>query len=340
MEPLRLTAGSPAPRPRPPRPGQLAVDSLPPLARRLRLGGRCATPCPPNAGNRGRALKLLKGIGVGLQRRKVRGTTIAFGVVGAAWTITEVLNFSSDTLKAQLAAHHVIFLVAVILLAALTFLIAAYEPHKVSFRVPTTNTLVELTFGNLLNEAGDIVVAVNECFDFQLGPVVAPTSLHGQLITTRFQSDESAFRQAVDQALTGKSPSSVQRAVGNPHRYEIGTTALLSMGASHAYLVALTHTDPITHKATADVTDLWTALDGLWKEVRIRSNNRALSVPLIGGGPSGVNLAPQHLLRLLVLSLVTNARQRVITSQVRFVLPEACFDVLDLREIARDWRKA
>ncbi len=64
-------------------------------------------------------------------------------------------------------------------------------------------------------------------------------------------------------------------------------------------------------------------------------------MPLFGNGQSGVKLEPQHLLRLLILALVdfaTNSTAR-LPKKVTVALHEGCFDELDIREIARDWKK-
>jgi hypothetical protein len=45
------------------------------------------------------------------------------------------------------------------------------------------------------------------------------------------------------------------------------------------------------------------------------------------------------LLRLIVLALVDFGRKVGLPKQVNIVVPEACFEMLDIREIKRDWRR-
>jgi hypothetical protein len=73
--------------------------------------------------------------------------------------------------------------------------------------------------------------------------------------------------------------------------------------------------------------------------IRNYGNGAPLSLPLIGNGLSSVNIAPQHLLRLIALALVDYGRKFGLPKQVSIIVPEDCFEMLDIREIRRDWRK-
>ncbi|MBW0006314.1 MAG: hypothetical protein JO335_01240 [Sphingomonas sp.] len=93
-----------------------------------------------------------------------------------------------------------------------------------------------------------------------------------------------------------------------------------------------------TAKAHVDLSEAIAALRKLLLYVHDHSNGRAVALPLIGNGQSGLNLPPQHLLRLLVLLIVAVAREKGLPKDVRVCLHDDCFEALDLREIARDWR--
>lgn len=282
---------------------------------------------------------MVKSLYVGLKRRWKRGVTAGFSAIGIIWLLTEISLATSATVKITFEAHRGGYLLFTVMAAALTFLWYIYEPRDVEFKIPTTSTKVLIKFGDIFDEPGDWIVAVNEFFDHQIGQVIAPNSVHGQLIQKAFSSDAESFRLVVDQALAGASGTQTARAIEPATKYEIGTTAVLTLGPRRAYLVALTQTDLQTSKASASVSMLWTALTAAWKKIHDMGNGRSIALPLIGNGRSSLNLEPQHLLRLLVLSLVDSARKTGLPERVTIVLPEACFEELDIREIARDWRR-
>lgn len=257
--------------------------------------------------------------------------------MGSLWLITQVSSAVFPAIKALIEAHQVAYLTLVVAIAIIFFAREAYEPASVSFRVPNTDTKVTIRFGDLFKTDDDLLIAVNEFFDGKLGQVVARESVHGGFIEKHFNSDEVRFREEVDRALVGASGTQTNRAISPDVKYPIGTTAVLNIGHRKAFLFALSETNLITAKASTSVPYLWTSLFCALAAVHHHGNGRPLALPLIGNGRSSLNIAPQHLLRLIALILVEFARTAALPKRVTIVLPEACFEALDLREIARDW---
>ncbi|MBU0801356.1 MAG: hypothetical protein KKA05_10215, partial [Alphaproteobacteria bacterium] len=220
------------------------------------------------------------------------------------------------------------------------FFAYTYEPRIVTFQVPTTDSTITIKFGNLFEETeANWLIAVNEFFDGRLGQVIAKGSVHGQFITNVFHCDEAQFRQAITAALVGLPFKTIARAGLPSDAYAIGTTAVVPNGSKKAFLVAMSETNLITHKAQATVPMLWDAMRGALRAVKDYGNGEAFAMPLIGNGLSSVNIEPQHLLRLITLALVDFGRKEGLPKQVLIVVPEGCFEKLDIREISRDWKK-
>jgi hypothetical protein len=283
--------------------------------------------------------RIFKSLTVGLARRWRAGLTQAFGVAGAIWLVTEIVTRVSATANTLLTDNGDAYLKGVLITGAIWFVAYAYERRKVTFQVPTTSSYITIKFGNMFDEPTDWLIGVNEFFDGRLGQVIAPTSVHGQFISRVFNGDENAFRAAVTNALAGTPCTPTTRPSQPSDAYAIGSTAVLANGAHKAFLVAMSHTDHVTHKAGSTVPMMWDALKGALQAVQNHGNGQPLSMPLIGNGLSSVNVEPQHLLRLIVLALVDFGRKIGLPKQVVIVVPEACFDALDLREIKRDWMK-
>ncbi len=268
--------------------------------------------------------------------RPWRGISGAFAAIGATWTLVELASYFLDD-PTWLSTRW--WLPAVVVVAAVGWIAAAWHPTKVGFNLATTDTHIQIWFGDLFRSPGHRVIAVNEFFDSEIGPIVASTSLHGQVIGRHFAGHEPDFDEAVSQDLDDKTPRLVpDRPRGKTNAYEIGTTArIVTNDGSHYLLVALTTTDPETHEADADVTQLWDALLQMWDTARQRANGDTISVPLIGSGLARVGLPPVALLQLLVLSLVTSTKIRKVAGDVQFVIHDDLYDELDLRIIKKTW---
>jgi hypothetical protein len=285
------------------------------------------------------ANQFLKSLTVGFARRWRTGLTQAFGVAGAIWLVTEIVTRASKTSNDWLTANGDTYLFGVLMAGAVWFIAYTYERRTITFQVPTTSSFITIKFGNMFDEKSDWLIGVNEFFDGRLGQVISKTSVHGQFITNVFNGDETQFRAAVIAALAGVPSTPTARPSQPSDAYAIGTTAVLANGPHKAFLVAMSHTDHVTHKAGSTVPMMWDAMKAALQSVQNHGNGEPLAMPLIGNGLSSVNVEPQHLLRLIVLALVDFGRKVGLPKQVSIVVPDACFEQLDIREIRRDWMK-
>ncbi|RYF49040.1 MAG: hypothetical protein EOO38_08820 [Cytophagaceae bacterium] len=287
--------------------------------------------------------QLWKSLKVGARRRWWDGLRMAFSAVGVAWTLSEVLTKALTPLDTYLNAHGGDFLAFMATLSVVVFVACIAEPVSVTFTVPTSDTKITLKYGDLFAQNADLLIGVNEFFDGELGRAVDGKSLHGQFITRNFGGSAANFQAVVLPALaaTGVIPSHTSRPVQPSQSYPIGTTVPVANGAHRAFLMAMAKTDLITFKASSDPAILWAALQGGFAAAHIHGGGAPLAMPLFGNGQAGINLAPQHLLRLLTLALVDFGRNSTfrLPRQVTVVLHDRCFEELDIREIARDWKK-
>lgn len=290
------------------------------------------------------AKHLLKSLKLGLQRRWWAGLRNSLASIGAVWTITEVITAAIPSAKSALDAQGTDYLIGVAMLFAWVFLTYVMEPGEVIFKVPNADTKITLKFADLFAQDANLLIGVNEFFDGELGTPVSKNTVHGQLIVRNFGGSAATFRAAVDPALaaSGKHPNPTARSFQPSNAYPIGTTVSVPNGSRSVYLMVMANTDLSTSKASSDVPRLWTALRHGLQVVHDQGSGEPLALPLIGNGQSGVKLEPQHLLRLLILALVdfaTNSSAR-LPKNVTIVLHESCFEELDIREIARDWKKS
>jgi hypothetical protein len=281
----------------------------------------------------------VKSFVVGLRRRWRTGIAQALGVAGAIWLVTEIVTKVSDPADHWIKQHGDYYSEFVLLAAAVWFIFYTYETRSVSFALPTTDTRINIRYGDLFKQPTDWLIGVGEFFDSELGQIVSRNSLHGKLINNIFNGDSGRFRTLVDDALAEAECTKTDRPIRPKLKYKIGTTAVLANGSHKVFLVAMSRTHLETVKASSDVPTLWEALTGAFASVRNFGNGAPLSLPLIGNGQSSVNIAPQHLLRLITLALVDYGRKVGLPKQVNIIVPEECFEMLDIREIQGDWRE-
>lgn len=285
-----------------------------------------------------------RSITLGFSRRWRGGTVSAFAAVGVLWTLTEMLTSAFPALKQIFEASGSEYTSAVGVIAGICFTLFIYEPRHVYFPVPGTDTKIVLKFGDLFKEESNLLIGVNEFFDGELGQPVSRNTLHGQFIIRNFAGNAKSFRESVDASLlkSGAQGEHRRRSIEPKQAFPIGTTVAVPNGQKVVFLMAMARTDLVTSKASSDVPTLWYALKAALEVVYHQGSGDALAMPLFGNGQAGIKLEPQHLLRLIVLALIDfsiNSSFR-LPKEVAILLHESCFEQLDIREIARDWKKS
>ena len=193
---------------------------------------------------------------------------------------------------------------------------------------------VVIKVGDLFESPDHLVVQVNERFDSELGQRVERSSVHGQAISRLFPT-ESRFREMVLASLRSQGIEPLANDAGD-HSYPIGSTAVVDDGPRKLFVSALTHADPETHLASADVPDLWVMLTSLWSSVRAHANGRPIAMTLIGDGLARIHLGPRSLLSLILASIERSNREGLISGRITVMLTEERYRSIDLRDLVRD----
>lgn len=208
---------------------------------------------------------------------------VAFSVL---WTITEAAFHFSEWASLKGCKW-----VSIMCIASVVYAFASrWKIAKVVIPVRQSNVSIEVAFGDIFECDGMTAIPVSEYFDSEFGLPVSPNSLHGIFIDKCFGGHPQAFDAQVTTQLAGVTPTQVTKIKGKTARYPIGTTAVLEASGKYYLAFALTHADPQTCKASADVPLMFEALSGLWKHARTHMNGNSLNLPLVGSGPSGVGL--------------------------------------------------
>jgi hypothetical protein len=279
--------------------------------------------------------RMLKDIYRGIKRHPWRTFRDAFLAFSAMWTITEGLSYFVPGF--DIRGYYSLFGIAAVSVVFALYRVA--KPTRIEIKIPYTDTVLEIIFGDLFGLEGYRAISVNEFFDSDLGKIVAEESLHGQFLKKCFGGHPESFDKQVTDELTNVPPETTNRSGGKTLRYPVGTSALITVDKERYLTFVLTQTDLETHKASADVDMLWRGLQGLWKRARIETGGQSLNVPLVGSGLAGIGLPTRDLLNLILLSAIAETKQKQITRRIRVVLWKDRYDDLDLRDVKRYWEE-
>ncbi|MDZ4178943.1 MAG: DUF6430 domain-containing protein [Coriobacteriia bacterium] len=193
---------------------------------------------------------------------------------------------------------------------ALTLVVtmAVFWPRRrVSVVLGGSHTRVSVVVSDILKATGSIVVGSNDAFDTELGEVVRPESLQGQVLVGAFNGDQAALDVAIEVSLRDV-PGHVDAAksFGKGLRYPIGTVAVVRQGEQRFFLLAFC-TMLEQKRVSTNVFELWESLRACWTAVRDSGQHSELHVPVLGTkfGRTGLpwNLAIQMIVMSFVLSL-------------------------------------
>jgi len=227
----------------------------------------------------------------------------------------------------------------VILISVFFGLVRVWKPSRVELKIPHTNTVIQVLFGDFFEQGGLRAISVNDFFDSKIGKPVSEKSLHGIFLQKCFGGHPESFDKQVDKQLSGIEFDDIQKADGKTKRFPIGSTALITVNQDRYLMFAFAKTDPATCKATSDVSIMWIALNGLWSRARLEAGGDALNLPLVGSGLSGIGLPTRDLLNLILVSAIQESKVKQITGTIRVVLNRERFEDLDLRDVKKHWEE-
>lgn len=285
---------------------------------------------------KGMLMNSIRDLGRGLLRSPGKAAGYAFSSFSMIFTIIKALDHFVPKVQIE-GAFSLVFTMIISVGFALK---KVWKPSKVEICIATCASKIEVVFGDLFEQEGIRAVAVNEFFDSKLGKSVSDRSLHGMLIKKCFGGHAEPFDKQVSAQLENEPVDLVpEKTEGKNQRYKIGTTAVLEANTDKYIAFALSHSDPKTCKASADVTMMWNALDLLWARARTECGGYPLNLPLVGSGLSGLGLPTRDLLNLLILSAITVTKASEVTTRIRIVLHRDRFNELDLREVKKHWEE-
>jgi hypothetical protein len=272
----------------------------------------------------------------GISRHPWKTAGLIYLAFSALFTSVQAINFFDERLKFE----GLIYLALLIALSVVFAFWRVWKPSKICIPIDHTNTSIEIVYGDIFRMSGIKIISVNNFFDSEIGRPVSDKSLHGTFIKRAFGGHpEGLDAQLEIQLANAPFTDAANKQDGKSRGYEIGTTALIDVAGDSYILVALAESNPVTCKASSDVTKMWLALHGAWQRARIEAGGHDINVALVGSGLAGLGLPTRDLLNLIILSAITETKAQEITRKIRIVLHRDRFEDLDLRDVKQHWEQ-
>ena len=231
-------------------------------------------------------------------------------------------------------------LLGAVVLVSLAFgLRATWPRYEIGREYRNPELLLTIRRGDILAEAGQIVVGFSDTFDTDTtgSRIISAKSLEGQLLERRFGGDKQKLDLALDAALARVSP--IERLVagqkeGKLDRFPIGTVATIEDDLGNRILgVAYSRmgTDLV---AASSIRDLWASLGRLWDEVFRMGQQEPVAMPLIGTKLARIHCVDREsLLRIILLSFMARHREKKICDRFTIVISESDWDKINALEV-------
>jgi len=271
----------------------------------------------------------------GIFRRPLKTGGYVFTAFSVIFTLIKAITHFAPTIKIEGPIA-----LAIVTVVSICFgLKKVWKPSKIEVHIANSNTVIEVLFGDLFEQSGIRVIAVNEYFDSKIGKPVSDKSLHGIFLQKCFGGHPEPFDKQVDAQLKEIVSSDCAKSDGKTKIYPIGSSALIDVNDDRYLVFAFAKTNPETCKAYSDVTMMWVALHELWQRARIESGGHEINLPLVGSGLSGLGLPTRDLLNLIILSAITETKSKEVTQKIRVILHRDRFEDLDLRDVKKHWEE-
>ena len=251
-----------------------------------------------------------------------------FAAIGVMSALAGIISLFFGTLPGGFA-----WLIWICVLAAIAFGAFRAWPRPITITFSSPSTTIRVVRGDLFEQPTHLVIGTCDTFDTR-SPQIAAKSVQGVYLAQQYRGDADSLDAALALHLSKLPVVGTVSKTGNTDCYEVGTVVPLeALGARH-FFVAYTRMDP-HNKAHGTADELWKSLGNLWASVRRYSNGEPLSIPVLGGGQSGLSpvLPAEDAIRFIALSFIVAARQKPICSELRIVALPNLYDRLNHFEL-------
>jgi hypothetical protein len=221
---------------------------------------------------------------------------------------------------------------ALLLASAVAAVVRARPRDNVVRSIPPTDVTVAIRVGDVLEQAGNVIVGTNDTFDTQFDTeVISRASVQGQLLERVFGGDRGDLDRQIDASIGGVTGvEDAHKRFGKSMRYPIGTVAVVRCPAGRYFLPAFTRmSSALPAHVQATIEDLQIALGGAWKAINAAGQREPVHAPIVGSQLARLGVSRTLLAQMLILSFIAATRSGGPSSLTIWVAPQDR-DVVDM----------
>lgn len=222
----------------------------------------------------------------------LEGLKSIFAIFGIIWLIIETLDFFKVYTRDEYASYA--FFIFMIL--AIIFSILLRRPIKsISITFPEYDVSIEVRIDNMFEINGATMISTNTDFEADVaGGKISVDSLQGQFTAKYFTGNQNVLIKDINDKLEIINPNGP---------YPMGTTITINTHGKTFYFTAMS-TLGEGGNASSSISDIKTALDGLWDYVRDSGELQELIVPVIGTGRGRIQISRKKMIALISESFI------------------------------------
>lgn len=235
--------------------------------------------------------------------RWARSSLAAFGV---AWLALEPVGFF---LGGDWSHYGWLGYLGLVVVSAIAGYGLALPRLPIERALAGSKVRVRIAEGDLLDQQGNLVIGVSDCFDTALtGGIISPRSLQGQALERLYGGEAAALDADIEEALRAGGAQGAEagtKSYGKRVRFDIGTTAVVERDQRRLFLLVygrMPDRPPIQVEVRKE--DFHLALVRLWEAVREWGQRDELHVPLLGGNFARLRSTRTQLVQTIALSFI------------------------------------
>ena len=211
---------------------------------------------------------------------------------------------------------------------------------KCAITIPSNafSTKIDIMFGDIFKQNGQIVIAVNDFFDSLVDERrVSSKTLHGQMLNKFWSGNTQDWDAQINESLKDAVPIETINRQRCRRRYEIGTVAYAKISNRKFLCVASSRTDVSTYQTKADFSDIYTVIRSILKKSREYCSGHPVNIPLMGSGLSRTGIRPNPLMNIILIAIFDECKTQDIGSDIRIVLPKSKRHEIDIASLLNQW---
>lgn len=232
------------------------------------------------------------------------GLKSILAIFGLIWLIIESLDFFNVYTRDQYASYAFFIFIGV---STLISILLRRPVKTISIQFPEYDFCVEVRIADIFDLNAATMISSNTIFETDVaGGKIAVDSLQGQFTAKYYTGSQVELEKAVNEKL---------KEINSSEPYPMGTTIPIHTHGKTFYFTAMAELGE-NGNASSSLTDIKTALDGLWNFVRTSGELQELAVPVLGTGRGRLNIPRKKMIALIAESFFKTSIKNKFTDKL------------------------